>query len=471
MSGTWELFVAISLIYFVSINFIYTVLTLLSFIQSGLRVRQAKAANFELLAQSRLTPPVSIIIPAHNEEAMIITSVSTALLLDYPEYEIIIVNDGSKDRTLRKLIETFDLVGSNKPYRATFVTNRVRRIYYSKKHPNLYVIDKEKGGKADALNAGVNFARYRYVCNTDADTMFERDALIRVIRHVVRDPRRIVAVGGQVRVGNGFRVKDGEIVSRSLPTTLLPKFQIVEYLRTFLGNRVGWSSMNALLLISGAFALWRRDALISVGGFNRHIIGEDLEVTMRFHRVFRKRREEYSVVALPDPVCWTEAPEDLGSFYQQRNRWHRVLLESFWMHREMLLNTQFGTVGLLGMPYYLFFEILGPFMEMFSYFVILGAFGLGFLEVETLFLFLLLSVGYATFLNILAILIEELHYNTYTLKELLNLIVVGFLDNLGYRQMSMFIRVVATFDWLSRTKAWGAISRRGYAAPAPQVQT
>jgi len=462
MSGLWEFFVALSLIYFVGINLCYTVLTLISFLQSSLRVRQAKATNFDLLVQSRLTPPVSILIPAHNEEPMIVNAVATALAVDYPEHEVIVINDGSTDRTLRRLIETFDLAGSEKPYRATLPASRIRRVYYSKRHPNLFVIDKENGGKADALNAGVNLSRYRYVCNTDADTIFEKDSLIRIMRPVVRDPRRVVAVGGQVRVGNGFRVRGGEIVERHLPTALLPNFQIVEYLRTFLGNRVGWSSVNAMLLISGAFGMWRRDVLVSVGGFNREITGEDLEVTMRFHRVLRKRGEEYAVVSLPDPVCWTEAPEDLSSFYQQRNRWHRVLLESYWTHREMLLNHTYGTVGLLGMPYYLFFEIIGPFMEVLSYFVIFGAFGLGFLEVETLALFLLLSVGYTTFLNVTAILIEEMHYNTYTLPEVFRLIFVGFLDNLGFRQLTMVIRVVATFDWMSRTKAWGTITRRGY---------
>lgn len=462
MSGFWQFFVALSLVYFVAINLSYTILTLISFLQSAIRVREAGAANFDRLAESRLTPPISIVIPAHNEEPMIVNAVATALEVDYPEFEVIVVNDGSTDRTLRRLIETFDLAGSEKPYRATLPTSRVRRVYYSKRHPNFYVIDKENGGKADALNTGVNLSRYRYIVNTDADTIFEPEALIRIIRPVVRDPRRVVAIGGQVRVGNGFRVRGGEIVERRLPSALLPTFQIVEYLRTFLGNRVGWSSVNAMLLISGAFGCWRRDVLVSVGGFNREITGEDLEVTMRFHRVLRTRGEDYSVVSLPDPVCWTEGPEDLGSFYQQRNRWHRVLLESFWTHREMLLNPAYGTVGILGMPYYLFFEIIGPFIEILSYFVILGAFGLGFLEAETLVLFLLLSVGYTTFLNTMAILIEEMHYHTYSLGEVARLWLVGLLDNLGYRQLTMLIRVVATFDWLSRTRAWGTISRKGY---------
>ena len=462
MTGFWEFFVAASLVYFVAINLSYTILTLVSFLQSSLRVRQARAANFGVLAESRHTPPVSIVIPAYNEEPMIVNAVATALEVNYPEFEVIVVNDGSTDRTLRRLIETFDLAGSEKPYRATLPTSRIRRIYYSKRYPNFYVIDKENAGKADALNAGLNLSRYRYIVNTDADTIFEKDSLVRIIRPVVRDPRRVVAIGGQVRVGNGFRVRGGEIVERRLPSALLPTFQIIEYLRTFLGNRVGWSSVNAMLLISGAFGCWRRDVLVSVGGFNREITGEDLEVTMRFHRVLRKRGEDYSVVSLPDPVCWTEGPEDLGSFYQQRNRWHRVLLESFWAHREMLLNPAYGTVGLLGMPYYLFFEIIGPFIEILSYFVILGAFGLGFLQAETLVLFLLLSVGYTTFLNIMAILIEELHYQTYSLGEVSRLLLVGLLDNLGYRQLTMLIRVVATFDWLSRTRAWGSITRRGY---------
>jgi cellulose synthase/poly-beta-1,6-N-acetylglucosamine synthase-like glycosyltransferase len=462
MTTFWEVFVAASLIYFVAVNVTYTVLTLVSFLQSSLRVRQAKVAPFDVLSSSSLTPPVSIVIPAFNEEPMIVNSVATALSVEYPEFEVIVVNDGSNDRTLRRLIETFDLEGSEKPYRATLPTSRIRRVYYSRKYPNFYVIDKENGGKADALNAGVNLARYRYICNTDADTIFEKDSLLRIVRPIVRDPRRVVAVGGQVRVGNGFRVKGGEIVSRSLPSALLPTFQIIEYLRTFLGNRVGWSAINAMLLISGAFGCWRRDVLVSVGGFNREITGEDLELNMRFHRVLRKRGEEYAVVSLPDPVCWTEAPEDLSSFYQQRNRWHRVLLESFYAHREMLLNPAFGSVGLLGMPYYLFFEIIGPFMEVLSYLVILGAFGLGFIEVETLVLFLLLSIGYTTFLNVAAIIIEEVHYHTYEFEEIMRLLLIGVMDNLGYRQLTMLIRIVATFDWLSRTKAWGTITRRGY---------
>jgi cellulose synthase/poly-beta-1,6-N-acetylglucosamine synthase-like glycosyltransferase len=462
MSSLWDFFVAASLIYFIGINFIYTILTLLSYMQSALRVRQAKAANFRTLRNSRLTPPISIIMPAHNEEAMIVTSVATALRLDYPEFEIIVVNDGSRDRTLRKLIETFDLAGSKKPYRVTFPTSQIRRIYYSRTYPNLFVIDKENGGKADALNAGLNLSRYRYVCNTDADTMFEREALLRVIRHIVRDPRRTVAIGGQVRIGNGFRVQDGEVVQRRLPSSTLARFQINEYLRTFLANRVGWTTLNAMLLISGAFAVWRRDALIGIGGFNTKMIGEDLEATMRLHRSFRLRGEPYAVASLPDPVCWTEGPEDLRSFYQQRNRWHRVLLQSFWEHREMLLNPRFGTVGMIGMPYYLFIEILGPFMEVFSYFIVFGAYALGYVQPETLLLFLLLSVGYTTFLNIMAVLIDELHYRTYSFIEVQKLMWYGFLDNLGYRQLGMTIRVIATIDWLSQDRGWGNIRRYGY---------
>jgi cellulose synthase/poly-beta-1,6-N-acetylglucosamine synthase-like glycosyltransferase len=466
MTFAWQIFVGASLLYFVTINLGYTVLTVFSYFRSALNSRQAKVTNFDQLSTSHLTPPISIVIPAYNEEPVIVNSVSTALEVTYPEFEIIVVNDGSTDRTLRKLIETFELEGSERPYRAALPSNYVRRVYQSKIYPNLFVMDKENGGKADALNAGVNLSRYRYVCNTDADTLFEKESLLHIVRPVARDPRRVVAVGGQVRVGNGFLVQGGEIVSRGLPKQLLPLLQIIEYMRTFLGNRVGWSSLNAMLLISGAFGFWRRDLLISVGGFNRDITGEDLELTMRFHRVLRARNEEYQVASLPDPVCWTEAPQDLRSYYQQRNRWHRVLLESYWSHRDMLLNPAYGTVGMLAMPYYLFFEILGPFMEVFSYLVVFVGFGLGVLEVETMMLFLLLAVGYTTFLNLAALVIEELHYQTYTASEMLRLVIVGFADNLGYRQLTMLIRVVATFDWLRGTKAWGEMSRSGYSEPS-----
>lgn len=468
MSFLWEILVALSIVYFILINATYTVLTVFSFAQAGFWTRQARHTNFDALKKSHLSPPVSIVIPAHNEEALIVDTVATALSIDYPEFEVIVVNDGSTDRMLRHLIETFNLKGSQRPYRGELPTERVRRIYYSEDFPNLRVVDKENGGKADALNAGVNLSGYRYVCNTDADTLFEKDALLRIMRSVVRDPRRNVAVGGQVRVGNGFVVREGEIVERRLPASMLAKFQIVEYLRTFLGNRLGWSAINALLLISGAFGLWRRDVIVSVGGFNRDITGEDLEITLRLHRVLRKRGEDFRVLSLPDPVCWTEVPEKISSFYQQRNRWHRVLLESFNVHREMLLNPFFGAAGMVGMTYYLFFEIIGPFMEAASYVFVFGAFMLGIIEVETLGLFLLLSIGYTTLLNTSAVLIEELHFGTYSVKEVFTLLVLGFFDNLGYRQFTMVVRVIAFFDWVSHTRGWGQITRHGFSIGEPE---
>lgn len=454
--------IALSLIYFVAINLLYTILVGLSFLGSRERVRQAEMADFGLVASSRLTPPVSILIPAYNEEKVVVDSVAAALDINYPEFEVIVINDGSRDRTVRVLEDGFDCERIDITYRAGLPTERVRRILRSRKDPRLLVIDKENGGKADALNAGINCSKYRYVCNTDADTIFERDALLRIVRPVLEDPKRLVAVGGQVRIGNGFKIVKGEIVERHLPGSLLPMLQLVEYLRTFLGNRVGWSQVNAMLLISGAFGLWRRDVLVSVGGFSRRTTGEDLELTMRLHRVLRKREEDYRIVSLPDPVCWTEAPSDVRSFINQRNRWHRVLLESFMEHREMMLNPQFGLVGMLGMPYYFFFEILGPPMECFSYLVVGAGLLAGIVETDTLFFFLLISIGYTTVLNIMAIVIEDLHYETYTVWEVMKLTGVGLLDNLGYRQFTMGIRLWAMFDWMGRVQTWGRIERKGF---------
>lgn len=460
----WELFVVFCLIYFIAINAQYTLLLALSFFGSKQRNREADVADFESVSVSKLTPPVSIVIAAYNEEPVIVDSVLAALALNYPEYELIIVNDGSRDRTLRTMIETFELVRSDRPYRAVIPTAAVRRVYRSQTIENLLVIDKENGGKADSLNAGVNLARYRYICTTDADTVFEPDAMLRIMRPVLFDPQRLIALGGQVRVGNGFEVVDGKIVERRLPRTLLPTLQLVEYLRTFLGNRVGWSVLNSMLLISGAFGLWRRDVLVTVGGFSPHITGEDLELTFRLHRYMRKRGEDYKIISLPDPVCWTEVPVDIPSFTRQRNRWHRVLLESFSEHREMMLNHHFGVVGLLGMPYYFFFEIIGPFAEAISYVIVLSGWMAGAIPTNALVLFLFLSVGYTTLLNAMAILIEDFHYGTYSLTEVVKLIFVGFLDNLGYRQYTMFVRMWATFDWMGKVKSWGKIERRGFHA-------
>ncbi len=453
--------IAVSFGYFIVINLQYTVLTVVSFLGTRTRVRQAALSELDAVVASSLTPPVSVIIPACNEERVITDSVAAALRLRYPEYQVIIVNDGSTDGTLARLEEEFALQRADLQYRATLATEPVRRVLQSQRDPRLFVLDKENGGKADALNAGINFARYRYVCNTDADTVFEPDALVRAIRPVLEDPQRLVAVGGQVRVGNGLVVENGAIVSRRLTLRLLPALQVIEYLRTFLANRIGWSKLNAMLLISGAFGLWRRDILVAVGGFSRRMTGEDLELTLRLHRVLRKRGMDFRVVSLPDPVCWTEAPSDLRSFIRQRNRWHRVLLESFAEHREMMLNPFFGFAGLLGMPYYLFFEILGPFLEALSYLVMGGLFATGHLAGTTFGLFLLCSVGYTTVLNLFALVIEELHYETYRCGELIWLAFAGLLDNLGYRQFTMGIRVIATFDWLGRVRTWGRIERHG----------
>lgn len=454
--------IALSLIYFVAINLLYTILVGLSFLGSRERVLQAEMADFGLVASSRLTPPISVLIPAYNEEKVVVDSVAAALDINYPEFEVIVINDGSRDRTVRVLEDAFDCERIDITYRAAIPTENVRRILRSRKDPRLLLIDKENGGKADALNAGINVSKFRYVCNTDADTIFEKDALLRIVRPVLEDPKRLIAVGGQVRIGNGFKIVRGEITERHLPGTLLPTLQLVEYLRTFLSNRVGWSQINAMLLISGAFGLWRRDVLVSVGGFSRRTTGEDLELTMRLHRVMRKRGEDFRIVSLPDPVCWTEAPSDVRSFINQRNRWHRVLLESFLEHREMMLNPQFGLVGMLGMPYYFFFEILGPAMECFSYLVVGAGLLAGIVDQKTLILFLILSIGYTTVLNIMAIVIEDLHYETYNLFEILKLAAVGVVDNLGYRQFTMGIRLWATFDWMGRVQTWGRIERKGF---------
>lgn len=469
MRTLWELLVAGSIMYFVVINLHYTVLIFLSFFRGFARVRQVEVTNVSLLHATHLTPPVSLLIPAYNEERGVVNTVYSALKLEYPEHEIIVINDHSSDRTLRVLIETFAMHTTNEPYRATIPTAPVRRIYRSARFPNLTVIDKDRGGKADALNAGTNLARFPYVCNTDADTIFERDALVRIIRPVLDDPERVVAVGGQVRVGNGFRVEQGEIVERQLPRRLLPTFQILEYLRTFIANRVGWSSMNAMLLISGAFGLWSRSVLIEAGGFSVKTSGEDLELTLRFHNLLRARKKPYRIISLPDPIAWTEVPSELPSFIRQRNRWHRVMLESVVAHRNMLLNPAHGGAGMLGMPALLLFEIIGPFIECFSYIVVALAWLVGVIDISFLGLFLCLSVGYTTAMNISALIIEDLLYGTFRTRVTLRLLLFSALDNLGYRQFTMLIRIIATFDWLTHVRSWGRIERYGFYSPQAPV--
>jgi cellulose synthase/poly-beta-1,6-N-acetylglucosamine synthase-like glycosyltransferase len=459
------------LAYFLTLNSLYLLFTVVAFFELRRHRRSWTARDLDVIVRSPATPPISLIVPAHNEEATIEQSVRALLLLNYPDYEVVVVSDGSTDGTLQAAIAAFDLVRADVSHERTLDTQPILGMYRSLTHRELLVIDKANGGKADAVNAGVNAARHSLVCVIDADSLLEEHALTRAVLPFLEDPTTIAA-GGIVRIANGCRVEDGRVVNVGLPSSALACFQVTEYLRAFLSGRVAQSVMNGLLIISGAFGLFRRDALIEVGGFATDTVGEDMEVIVRLHRRFREKGEKYRIVFRPDPVCWTEVPERLDTLARQRNRWQRGTLQSLSRHRKMLLNPRYGAVGMFAMPYYLFFEAIAPAIELTGYVVTLAALLLGLLDWRYAQLFFMASVVYGALVSVTAVILEEVSFRRYPrLLDLLRLSMYGVLENFGYRQLTLWWRLRGTWDFIRGRAEWGTMVRRGFtpdAATTPQ---
>jgi len=452
--------------YFVLLNSTYLLLFLLSLGAIFHFVRRTFFSDYRQIMQSEMTWPISIIVAAHDEEKTIVETVQSLQMINYPEFEIIVVNDGSSDETLRRLVEAFEMSCVDKVFKVSIPTEPVRGIYGSLIHPKLTVVDKLKGGKSDALNAGINLSRYPLFCSIDADSLIEENALLRVVKPFMEHPVETVAAGGIVRIVNGCRVRDGRVVEISLPDKHLPMFQVVEYLRAFLSGRVGWSVLQCLMIISGAFGVYRKREVLEVGGYSRETDTEDLDLVVRLHRHLRRNKRKYRVVFVPDPVCWTEAPESIKVLRRQRNRWHRGLVETLFANRGMLFNPRYGVLGMLAFPHAFLFEMLGPFVETLGYVVVLASFLLGILNLEFFLLFVAVAVLYGIFLSIAAVLLEEISFRRYPgWIDLSKLIVFGILENFGYRQLLALFKVKAMYDVLRRRRAWGRMDRVGFRGP------
>ncbi len=450
--------------YFGVLNGVYLLLFLVSFVEVMRFVKRTFFSDYEQILKSEMTWPISIIVPAYNEARNIVDTVRSLLAVNYGQFEVVVVNDGSADGTLDRLLETFELKRTDKIYRHTLRTGPVRWIYASLDYPNLIVVDKEWGGKAEALNTGINVSRYPLFCSVDADSIIEENALLRVVKPFMEHPREMVAAGGIVRIVNGCEVREGRVVRIGLPRKALPIFQVVEYLRAFLGGRIGWSSLRSLLIISGAFGLYRKSEVIAVGGYDRWSETEDLEMVLKLHHHLRTSRRRYSIVFVPDPVCWTEVPATFRVLARQRNRWHRGLLQSLWRHKRMLFNPEHGVIGMLALPYFLLFETLGPFIEILGYVMIALSWVLGVLNVDFFILFMILAIFFGVFLSVAAVLLEEISFRRYPgWEHLARLVLYGVLENFGYRQILALFKVKAFWDFLrGHRRTWGRMEREGF---------
>jgi cellulose synthase/poly-beta-1,6-N-acetylglucosamine synthase-like glycosyltransferase len=447
------------MLYFIGLNAVYLGLNVIALFTVP-RYMELRALRDLPQVYSGLEPPISIIAPAYNEQAIIVTSMRSLLQLNYPEFELVIVNDGSKDETLEVLKREFKLVLFPEAYRDRLPSKPVRAIYRSKIYPNLRVIDKENGGKADSTNTGVNAARYPLFCVIDSDSILERDSLHNAVQPFLEDPRT-VACGGTIRIANGCRVSGGFLEQPGLPRNPLALFQVMEYLRAFLFGRLGWAPMNALLIISGAFGIFYKEKVVSVGGFRTDTIGEDMELVMRLHRVLTKRGVPYRIAFVPDPVCWTEAPEDLRTLRSQRIRWQHGLGDSIRINRGLLFQRGSGFVGWFALPFFIIFEWLGPLVEVAGYIFVPFAYFLGFLSLSSMLIFFLLSVSLGVLCSASSLLLEELSFHIYPkTRDILWLFVAVIAENLGYRQLNSYWRIKGLVEWMLGRKAkWGEMTR------------
>ncbi|MFT4704385.1 MAG: cellulose synthase/poly-beta-1,6-N-acetylglucosamine synthase-like glycosyltransferase [Bradymonadia bacterium] len=450
--------------FFLALNGGYSILLLMSLVDIMVRTRRRIDRELSHSLASYYTVPVTVIAPAYNESLTIEASVRALLSLRYPEFEVVVVNDGSKDDTIGTMIEAFDLFPVHPIYRAEVATQEVRALYRSRTEPNLIFVDKANGGKADALNCGINVARYPLVCGIDADTLILPDALLKIALPFIEQPEKTVASGGTIRVANGCDIRAGQVERVGLPTSAVATFQIVEYLRAFLFGRVGWNLLGGTLIISGAFGLFKRSTAIEVGGYAHDTVGEDMELVVRMHRYLRERDIPYRIEFVWDSACYTEVPEDLGVLSRQRNRWQRGLMDSVMRHRTMLFNPKFGVVGMVVFPFFAIFELLGPVLELLGLVFVTLSFFLGIVDVPFMLLFLLVSVFFGVILSVLTLVLEELSYAAFPKwSQLARIVWFALLENLGYRQLTLWWRVRGFWDFLRGQKQWGAMVRKGFA--------
>ena len=443
-------------------NFLYFMQLLLAgFSLRPDRVRSDTASLWK--RYSEVCPPIALLAPAYNEEMGIVESVKALLALQYPRIEIVVINDGSSDRTLELLIEAFSLQLTQRAYQLDVPHQPITGVYSSKVYPNLVVVDKINGGKADAMNAGINVARAPLFCAIDSDSIVEPDALLRLVQPFIDSPSRTVGVGGSVRIVNGCRVSGGRVSHVATPSRLVPLFQVIEYLRAFLIARVAWSRIQTLTLISGAFGLFRLDVAKAVQGYSVDTVGEDLDLVLKMHGKMIEDGKDYDIVFLPEPLCWTEAPETLGVLKRQRTRWQRGALEVFFRHRHMLFNPRYGRIGVLGMGQILLVDVLGPLAEMLGYVLLPVLWWAGELDFDYMLAFLAMVFLAGTFFSVAALVLSEVATRRYsTVSDLGRLALAALIENFGYRQLNGLWRLRGWWQFLRKDTRWEAMPRIGF---------
>ncbi len=455
--------------YGISLNSVYLLLLVFSLYGSGRQLRYWKMKNEKFLFKRGILPSISIVAPAYGEEATIIESVNSLLNLIYPDYEVIVVNDGSNDRTLQVLIDHFVLERVDADISGKLKTAPVRGLYRNRYLPNLLVVDKVNGGKADSLNAGINFSTKDYFCGIDADSLLERDSLLKMTSPFLDTDLDIIATGGNIVPVNGCTVDKGFLTNIKIPDRFLPRLQTMEYIRSFISGRVGWATIRCLLIISGAFGLFRKSSVIDSGGyltgkekFQKDTVGEDMELVVRLIRHSKDRGENGIVNYVFNANCWTEVPESYSILRKQRDRWQRGLLDIITFHIGMLFNKRYREVGFIAFPYFVFFEVIGPWIEVQGLFMFIAALVLGFLDTNVILLLFIGTVFMGLAVSIISFYIMERGNNYFTAKDIAVMAFYAVFENFGVRQFFSVSRLGGYINALRNKQGWGKMTRRGF---------
>lgn len=456
--------------YSLAVNGVYLLLLGLSVVKVRSSTRLWNLKTMSMLFKPRMLPSVSIIAPAYNEERTILESVNSLLNLKYPDYELVVVNDGSRDSTLDTLISCFGLKRSDYSYAKRLKTAPVRGIYLNPLYPRLVVVDKENGGKADSLNAGINVASREYFCGIDADSLLEPDALLKVAALTLDYGVETPAMGGNIFPINGCAIDRGKLMDIALPRNNLAKLQTIEYMRAFMCGRLGWAQLNSLLIISGAFGLFRKERVVSIGGyltsnerFQKDTVGEDMELVVRIARLMREKRQPYRISYAYNANCWTEVPETLKVLKRQRDRWHRGLIDIMYFHRKLVFNPSYGRMGLLGMPYFLIFELVGPLFEIQGYLMVALAALFGLMSTKLALFLFVATIFMGVMISMSSILIAERQLTYFSYRDTLKMLAIALAENFGPRQVFSMWRVLGFLSAMKKPQGWGKMERKGFA--------
>lgn len=422
--------------------------------------------DYNVLLTSQFAPKLSLIAPAYNEAFTIEENVKSLLSLNYNNYDVIVVNDGSKDNSMEILIKTYDLVLTELDIHSKIKTKKIKGLYTSRNaaYKKLIVVDKENGGKADALNVGLNIAQHPYVVCIDVDCILDKDSLLKLAKPFLESHgKRIIATGGVVRIANQCIIKNGRLVEVNIPDLMLPRIQVLEYLRAFLLGRMAWGRLDGLLLISGAFGAFDKEIALLAGGYDTKTVGEDMELVVRMRRYMLENKVPYAISYIPDPLCWTEAPEDFKIFKKQRSRWMRGTIETLSLHKKMFLNPKYKLLGMLSIPYWTLFEFLAPAIEFIGIAITVVFFVCVLIHWHFFFLLLLFVYFFAILFSVIALYSEERTYHKYPKQaDFFKLLLAAFIEPFYFHPLAVYAALVGYKEKIMGTKGWGEMTRKGF---------